>query len=157
MHEVLVNHLGGLSLPRKSVVRLTDRPDMTLDVYRGRKTTTQQQGLGREYTKFRILPPLIKENGIASLDFEYPLTCLLLLKKRISSPLKAALLLKVHIDPFMIKADSSMSAQSLFHGYIFRGSNSAIYILPPFTTSNQKESIIGFRCRPRNPNPRING
>ena len=31
--------LGGLSLPRKSVVRLTDRPDMTLDVYRGRKTT----------------------------------------------------------------------------------------------------------------------
>ena len=42
MHEVLVNRLGGLSLPRKSVVRLTDRPDMTLDVYRGRKTTTQQ-------------------------------------------------------------------------------------------------------------------
>ena len=25
------------------MVRLTDRPDMTLDVYRGRKTTTQQQ------------------------------------------------------------------------------------------------------------------
>ena len=43
MHEVLVNHLGGLSLPRKSVVRLTDRPDMTLDVYRGRKTTMLQQ------------------------------------------------------------------------------------------------------------------
>ena len=41
MHEVLVNRLGGLSLPRKSVVRLTDRPDMTLDVYRGRKTTIQ--------------------------------------------------------------------------------------------------------------------
>ena len=39
LHEVLVNRLGGLSLPRKSVVRLTDRPDMTLDVYRGRKTT----------------------------------------------------------------------------------------------------------------------
>ena len=38
-----VNRLGGLSLPRKSVVRLTDRPDMTLDVYRGRKTTIQQQ------------------------------------------------------------------------------------------------------------------
>ena len=30
-------------MPRKSVVRLTDRPDMTLDVYCGRKTTTQQQ------------------------------------------------------------------------------------------------------------------
>ena len=43
MHEVLVNRLGDLSLPRKSVVRLTDRPDMTLAVYRGRKTTMQQQ------------------------------------------------------------------------------------------------------------------
>ena len=41
MHEVLVNRLGGLSLPRKSVVRLTGRPDMTLDVYLGRKTTIQ--------------------------------------------------------------------------------------------------------------------
>ena len=45
MPEVLVNRLGGLSLHRKSVVRLTDRPDMTLDVYRGRKTTLQQQQL----------------------------------------------------------------------------------------------------------------
>ena len=43
MHEVLVNRSGGLSLPRKSVVRLTDLRDMTLDVYRGRKTTTTQQ------------------------------------------------------------------------------------------------------------------
>ena len=43
VHEVLINRLGGLSLPRKSVVRLTDRPDMTLDVDRGRKTTIQQQ------------------------------------------------------------------------------------------------------------------
>ena len=42
VHEVLVNRLGGRGLPRKSVVRLTDRPDMTLDVYRGRKTTMQQ-------------------------------------------------------------------------------------------------------------------
>ena len=39
VHKVLVNRLGGLSLPRKSVVRLTDRPDMTIDVYCGRKTT----------------------------------------------------------------------------------------------------------------------
>ena len=31
MHEVLVNRLRGLSLPRKSVVRLNDRPDMTLE------------------------------------------------------------------------------------------------------------------------------
>ena len=36
---------GPLSLPRKSVVRLTDRPDMTSDAYRGRKTTIQQQQL----------------------------------------------------------------------------------------------------------------
>ena len=41
VHEV--NRLGGLSLPRKSVVRLTDRLDMTIDVYRGRKTTMQQE------------------------------------------------------------------------------------------------------------------
>ena len=40
VHEVLVNRLGGLSRPRKSVVRFNDRPDMTLNVYRGRKTTT---------------------------------------------------------------------------------------------------------------------
>ena len=39
MQEVLVNHLGGLSLPRNSVVRLTEHPDMTIDVYGGRKTT----------------------------------------------------------------------------------------------------------------------
>ena len=45
VHEVLVYRFGGQSLPRKSVIRLTDRPDMTLDVYRGRKTTTQQQQL----------------------------------------------------------------------------------------------------------------
>ena len=51
MHEVLVNRLGGLSLPRKSVVRLTDRPDMTLDVYRGRKTTMQQCNNQRIYLK----------------------------------------------------------------------------------------------------------
>ena len=49
VHEVLVNRLGGLSLPRKSVVRLTDRPDMTLDVYRGRKTTIQQQQQTAKY------------------------------------------------------------------------------------------------------------
>ena len=43
MHEVLVNRLGGLSLPRKSVVTLADHLNMTLDVYHGRKTTIQQQ------------------------------------------------------------------------------------------------------------------
>ena len=43
VQEILVNRLGGLSLPRKSVVRLNDRPDMTSAVYRGRKTTKQHQ------------------------------------------------------------------------------------------------------------------
>ena len=43
VHEVLVKRLGGLRLPRKSVVMLNDRPDLTIGVYRGRKTRTQQQ------------------------------------------------------------------------------------------------------------------
>ena len=56
MHEVLVNRLGGLSLPRKSVVRLTDRPDMTLDVHRGRKTTMQQiEGISKSILLNSIL------------------------------------------------------------------------------------------------------
>ena len=55
VHEVLVNRLGGLSLPRKSVVRLTDRPDMTLDVYRGRKTTIQPIQ-GRPGTEVYLAP-----------------------------------------------------------------------------------------------------
>ena len=43
MQEVLVNGSGGLSLSRKSVVRLkTDHPDMTIDVYHGRKIQQQQ-------------------------------------------------------------------------------------------------------------------
>ena len=56
MHEVLVYRLGGLSLPRKSVVRLTDRPDMTSDVYRGRKTTMQQQQLYKIYMVPVVIP-----------------------------------------------------------------------------------------------------
>ena len=48
--------LGGLSLPRKSVVRLTDRPDMTLDAYRGRKTTKQSNnGKFKKKTHFCIV------------------------------------------------------------------------------------------------------
>ena len=42
-HEVLVTRLGGQSLPGKSVVRLTDQPDMTIAVYRGRKTKLLRQ------------------------------------------------------------------------------------------------------------------
>ena len=37
----------GLSLPGKSVVRLTDRPDITIDVYLGRKITTTTTTLFR--------------------------------------------------------------------------------------------------------------
>ena len=54
MHEVLVNRLGSLSLARKSVVRLTDRPDMTLDVYRGRKTTIQPIQPTRDAYLFKV-------------------------------------------------------------------------------------------------------
>ena len=43
VHEVLVNRLGGLSLPRKPVIRFTDCSAMTIDVYRGHETTMQQQ------------------------------------------------------------------------------------------------------------------
>ena len=39
VRKVLVNRLGGLSL----LVRLTDCPDMTLDVYHGRNTTIQHR------------------------------------------------------------------------------------------------------------------
>ena len=54
MPDVLDNRLGGLSAPRKSVVRLTDRPDMTLDVHRGRKTTLQQlQNLTYNFTNLK--------------------------------------------------------------------------------------------------------
>ena len=41
MYLVLINHFGGLSLPRNSVVRLTDRPDMTIAVYHGHKATKE--------------------------------------------------------------------------------------------------------------------
>ena len=47
MHEALVRRLGGLNLPRKSVVRLSDRPTRIIAVYRGRKITTQQQPSGQ--------------------------------------------------------------------------------------------------------------
>ena len=57
MHEVLINRLGGLSLPRKSVVRLTDRPVMTLDVYCGLKTTMQQQ---QQLRYLKLEAPVIK-------------------------------------------------------------------------------------------------
>ena len=78
VHEVLVNRLGGLSLPRKSVLRLTDCPDMTLDVYRGRKKTIQQQQpcseLGRKlYIFFRC--PYFSYYPLPRSDYWVLLTC----------------------------------------------------------------------------------
>ena len=73
MHEVLVNRLGGLSLPRKSVVRLTDRPDMTLDVYRGRKTTMQQQQL-IERVNVKVIAQLVKVLSV-SMIFKLYVKC----------------------------------------------------------------------------------
>ena len=52
VHEVLGKRLEGISLPRKSVVRLTDPPDMAIDVYCGRQTTTQLQQLYRPIHSF---------------------------------------------------------------------------------------------------------
>ena len=75
MHEVLVNRLGGLSLPRKSVVRLTDRPDMTLDVYRGRKTTMQQQQQTILSESFRLITAVKKKSVTISDSDENYLRC----------------------------------------------------------------------------------
>ena len=58
MHEVLVNRLGGLSLPRKSVVRLTDRPDMTF-------TMDVKQQCNNATTKISVINS-IKTMGILS-------------------------------------------------------------------------------------------
>ena len=49
MHE-------GLSLSRKSLVRLTDRPDMTIDVYRGRKTITHEHTISSGESTMPVLP-----------------------------------------------------------------------------------------------------
>ena len=40
---VLIIRQGGLSLPGNSLVRLTDRPEMTIAIYRGCETKQQQQ------------------------------------------------------------------------------------------------------------------
>ena len=76
MHEVLVNRLGGLSLPRKTVVRLTDRPDMTLDVYRGRKTTIQQQYNNDKDVKFQVIHPSVwTDYYICHIMFRHVMIC----------------------------------------------------------------------------------
>ena len=54
MHEVLVDYLGGKSLPRECVVRLNDHPDVTIDVYLGHKTTQQQQIKGWTLQSYHV-------------------------------------------------------------------------------------------------------
>ena len=78
--EVLVNRLGGLSLPRKSVVRLTDHPDMTLGVYRGRKTTIQQQHFLEKRQGVFII--------VGTFTTIYMVTLFIPLKEREFTPLK---------------------------------------------------------------------
>ena len=64
VHEVLVNHLGGLSLPRKHVVRVTDSPDMTSAAYHGIK---QQQ---QTTIKLHLVKQLVKEGNSSLVYFE---------------------------------------------------------------------------------------
>ena len=68
-----ITRLGGLSLPRKSVVRLTDRPDMALDVYRGRKTTTQQQQQQQSTSHLEMILFPFQTTDISKLIFKVPL------------------------------------------------------------------------------------
>ena len=64
MHEVLVNHLGGLSLPRKHVVRVADSPDMTsaltIDIKQKQQTTIQ----------LYFVKQLVKEGNSSLVYFE---------------------------------------------------------------------------------------
>ena len=67
MHEILVNCVGSPSLPRKSLIRLTDCPNMTMAVYRGFKTTTQQQ-----YNGVKVIM-VMWPKSLISISFPKPL------------------------------------------------------------------------------------
>ena len=69
VHKVLVNRLGGLSLPRKSVVRFTDCPDITLDVYPGRKTTIQQQQQLSHYLTLKAPNKKLQQTTVSFFTF----------------------------------------------------------------------------------------
>ena len=58
-------------MPRKSVVRLTDRPDMTVNVYRGCKTTMQQE----QQFVFRFIF-IVHFTLLSSTNFTVELKCL---------------------------------------------------------------------------------
>ena len=74
MYKVLINRLGGLSPSMISVVRLTDRPDMTIAVYLGHKTTTTtfignsnkngEDGLMNAFFKFFFLAIEIRKGKL---------------------------------------------------------------------------------------------
>ena len=64
--------IRGLSLPRKSAVSLTDHPDMTLDVYHGRKTTTQQQPFYLPFYRTFRLPCTFERTGQIQTDLRLP-------------------------------------------------------------------------------------
>ena len=51
VHWVLVDRIVGLSLSRKSVVRLTDHPDMTIAVYHGH---VKQQHTNLQHLLFQV-------------------------------------------------------------------------------------------------------
>ena len=61
MHEVLVNRLGGLSLPRKSVVKLTDRLDMIVDDYCGRNKKKTLQCLKSKWFRMVSVQILLEQ------------------------------------------------------------------------------------------------
>ena len=51
------------------MVRLTDHPDMTLDVYRGRKTTMQHATGNYDFVPFQVRTDCCCPVGFASRDF----------------------------------------------------------------------------------------
>ena len=101
MHKVLVNRLGGLSLPMKSVVRLTDCPDMTLDVYPGHKTTIQQQQIAGK-------PNPSKDRSVPKGIYQCFLMCKFVPLRsdpplRRETKMKLAELLSLNVNPFTLK------------------------------------------------------
>ena len=62
VQEVLINHSGGLSLPKKRVVRLTDSSDLTTVVYCGHKAT--QPSLMKHSYICEVVFRLLKKHSI---------------------------------------------------------------------------------------------
>ena len=62
MHEVLVNRLGGLSLPRKSVVRLTDRIESESELFTG-DTSKDNHSPGPSRHDLKCLPWTYNNNA----------------------------------------------------------------------------------------------